>query len=97
MWFECDEAKRKTNIVTHDIDFEDVPEMITSLMLVGPDVRKDYGESRKIGFGFILGRLITGAFTEREPDSIRIFSARKANQREETYYQETIADELGKN
>jgi len=95
--FEWDEAKRKTNFVTHDIDFEDVPEIFTSLMLVGPDVRKDYGESRKIGFGFIRGRLMTVAFTEREQDSIRIISARKANQREETYYQETIANELGKN
>ena len=95
--FEWDEAKRKTNIAKHGIDFEDVPEMFASLMLVGPDVRKDYGEPRKIGFGFIRGRLMAVAFTEREPDSIRIISARKANQREETYYQETIADELGKN
>ena len=97
MRFEWDEAKRKTNIVKHGIDFKDVPEMFTGLMLIGPDVRKDYGEPRKIGFGFIRGRLMTVAFTEREPDSIRIISARKANQREETYYQETIADELGKN
>ena len=88
---------RKTNIIKHGIDFNDVPEMFTSLMLVGPDVRRDYGEPRKIGFGFIRGRLMTVAFTEREPDSIHIISVRKANQREETYYQETIADELGKN
>ena len=97
MRFEWDEAKRKTNIAKHGIDFEDVPEMFTSLMLAGPDVRKDYGEPRKIGFGFIDGRLMAVAFTEREPELIRIISARKANQREETYYQETIANELGKN
>ena len=95
--FEWDEAKRKTNIAKHGIDFDDVQGMFTSLILVGPDVRKDYGEPRKIGFGFIRGRLMAVAFTERGPNSIRIISARKANQREETYYQETIADELGKN
>jgi uncharacterized protein len=95
--FEWDEAKRKANVAKHGIDFIDMSEMFTSLMLVGPDTRKDYGEPRKIGFGFIRGRLIAVAFTERKPNSIRIISARKANKREEAYYQETIADELGKN
>jgi len=95
--FEWDEAKREANIAKHGIDFLDVPEMFGNPMLVGADTRKDYGEPRKIGFGFIRGRLMVVAFTEREPDSIRIISARKANRREETYYQETIADELGKN
>ena len=95
--FEWDETKRKANIVKHGIDFLDVPEMFTSLMLVGPDTRKDYGETRKIGFGFIRGRLMVVAFTEREPKSIRIISARKANTREEAHYQKSVADELGKN
>lgn len=97
MHFEWDETKRKTNIAKHGIDFIDVPEMFGSLMLVGTDSRKEYGEIRKIGFGFIRGRLMTVAFTEREPNSIRIISARKANTREEAYYQEAVADELGKN
>jgi uncharacterized DUF497 family protein len=95
--FEWDEAKREANIAKHGIDFRDVPEMFTSLMLVGTDSRKDYGETRKIGFGFICGRLIVVAFTERNPDVIRIISARKANRREKAHYQEAIADELGKN
>ena len=95
--FEWDEVKRKANITKHGIDFRDVPEMFTSLMLIGADVRKDYGETRKVGFGFIRGRFMAVAFTEREPDLFRIISARKANQREKTSYQETITDELGKN
>jgi uncharacterized DUF497 family protein len=66
-------------------------------MLVGPDSRKDYGQTRKIGFGFIRGRLMVVAFTEREPHSIRIISAQKANTCEEAYHQEAVADELGKN
>jgi len=95
--FEWDEAKRKANIAKHGIDFLDVPEMFGSLMLVGTDSRKEYGETRKIGFGFIRGRLMVVAFTERAPNSIRIISARKANTREEAHYQEAVADELGKN
>lgn len=97
MRFEWDEAKRKTNIAKHGIDFIDVPGMFGSLMLVGTDGRKDYGEPRKIGFGFIRGRLMAVAFTERAPNLIRIISARKANTREEASYQEAVADELGKN
>jgi uncharacterized DUF497 family protein len=95
--FEWDETKRKANIAKHGIDFLDVPEMFTSLMLVGPDTRKNYGETRKIGFGFIRGRLMVVAFTEREAKSIRIISARKANTHEEAHYQKAVADELGKN
>lgn len=95
--FEWDAAKRKANIAKHGIDFLDVREMFGSLMLAGTDNRKDYGETRKVGFGFIRGRLMAVAFTEREPNSIRIISARKANTREEAYYQEAVADELGKN
>ena len=95
--FEWNEAKRKANIAKHGIDFLDVPEMFGSLMLVGTDSRKDYGETRKIGFGFIRGRLMAVAFTECAPNLIRIISARKANTREEASYQEAIADELGEN
>ncbi len=97
MRFEWDEAKRKANIIKHGIDFLDVLDMFISLMLVGEDIRKDYGEPRNIGFGFIRGRLMAVAFTEREPNLIRIISARKANKREEAHYQKAIADELGKN
>jgi uncharacterized DUF497 family protein len=95
--FEWDEAKRKSNIAKHSIDFRDVPDMFAGVMVVGADDRKDYGETRKIGFGFIRGRLMAVAFTERASNLIRIISARKANTREEAYYQETVAHELGKN
>lgn len=95
--FEWDEAKRAANLTKHGVDFLDVPEMFTGPILIGPDTRRDYGEARRIGFGFIRGRLMAIIFTEREPDTIRIISVRKANRREETYFQETLADELGKN
>ncbi|MEK6801853.1 MAG: BrnT family toxin [Nitrospirota bacterium] len=94
--FQWDEAKRTANIAKHGIDFLDVPEIFTSLMLVGPDLRKDYGESRKIGFGYIRGRLMAVVFTERAK-LIRIISARKANTREEARYQKAVEIELGKN
>ena len=95
--FEWDEAKRAANLVKHGVDFADVPQMFVGPMLIGRDTRKDYGEARQVGFGFILGRLMVVTFTERESDTIRIISARKANTREKIFYQETLAHELGKN
>ena len=97
MRFEWDEAKRAANLAKHGIDFADVPELFSGPMLMGPDTRKDYGEARQIGFGFMCGRLIALAFTKREPDTIRVISARKANRREESYVKETLESELGKN
>ena len=97
MTFEWDEAKRSANTAKHGIDFADVPEMFDGLMLVSPDERKNYGEIRLIGFGFIGGRLVKLVFTRRKPEIIRIISARKANDREKAYFKEKVADELGKN
>lgn len=94
--FEWDEVKRTTNLAKHGIDFLDVPEIFTGPMVVGPDVRNDYGESRKIGFGFIRGRLLAVVFTERAR-VIRIISARKANTREEARYKKAFEDKLGNN
>ena len=95
--FEWDEAKRSANLAKHGIDFVDVPEMFGGPMLVVPDARKDYGEARQIGFGFINRRLVTVVFTRRNPETIRIISARKANDREKAQFKESLADQLGQN
>ena len=95
--FVWDEGKRAANIAKHGIDFADVREMFAGPMLVSSDTRKEYGEARQIGFGFVHGRLRVVVFTEREPGVIRIISARKANRREKVYFEETLADQLGKN
>jgi len=95
--FEWDEAKRSTNLGKHGIDFVDVPEMFTGSIMVVPDARKDYGETRHIGFGFINRRLVTVVFTKRNPETIRIISARKANDREKAQFKESLAHQLGQN
>ena len=95
--FEWDEAKRSANIAKHGIDFMDAQEMFEGPILVLSDTRKEYGEARQIGFGFVHGRLMAMVFIEREPGVIRIISVRKANRREKIYLEETLADQLGKN
>lgn len=84
MKFEWNEAKNKRNRAKHGIPFEDAmiifsdPEAKTVI-----DNRFDYGEERKITFGRLEGRLCVVISTGNlANDTIRIISARKANQRE---------------
>jgi hypothetical protein len=50
------------------------------------------GEKRWIGLGLIHGRVAHVVFAEREPDTIRIISLRKATKRESEQYEKAIQD-----
>jgi uncharacterized protein len=54
------------------------------------DQRKDYGEDRWIGVGILKTLLAVVVFTEPNPDTIRIISARKATQHEERIYRDEV-------
>lgn len=90
--FEWDEAKRAVNLAKHGIDFVDGLEMFASPMFVRLDERKDYGETRWQGLGIVQGRLMVVAYTKREANIVRIISLRKANSREEAFFQDEIKD-----
>jgi uncharacterized DUF497 family protein len=97
MRFEWDEVKRRANMRKHGFDFADVAEMFSGTMLVYPDTRHDYEETRWSGLGWIGGRLAQIVFTETEPDIIRIISLRKATSRERKEFEKTIEDGLETN
>jgi len=91
MHFEWDESKNAINIRKHKIDFVDVPIVFEGPMLIDYDDHQDYGEDRWIGIGLLRSIVVVVVFTERGRDTIRIISARKANQNEcERYYEEAI-------
>jgi uncharacterized DUF497 family protein len=90
-----DPRKREANLAKHGVDFPDAEEMFGGPMLLAPDARRDYGEERLIGFGFIRGRLMAVAFACPAAGTVRIISLRKANQRERLNYEKKIADRLG--
>lgn len=54
--FEWDEAKNRTNLQKHGMDFADAEEMFRGGFLYEPDTREDYGEKRWVGLGMIRGR-----------------------------------------
>jgi uncharacterized DUF497 family protein len=94
MIFEWDKAKNRANIRKHGIDFAEAEEMFRGVLVADPDMREDYGERRWTGLGMIRGRTAHVVFTERNPETIRIISLRKATRREKEQYEKAIQDRL---
>ena len=94
MNFEWNEAKNRSNIRKHGLDFADAEEMFRGVLIADPDTREDYGERRWTGLGMIRGRTAHVVFTERGPETIRVISLRKASRRESEQYEKAIQDRL---
>ena len=90
MKFEWDSNKNALNIQERGIDFSDAYEMFENDLFVIPDNRKNYGENRFIGIGYIQNILMVIVFTKRLFNVIRIISLRKANKREQAKYKTSI-------
>ncbi len=89
MKFEWDENKSKANLDKHMISFNVAKYIYFHERFTLIDSRKDYGEKRFINIGSVLGVVLVVISTIRD-DTIRIISARKANQRERSKYYEYI-------
>jgi len=97
MLFEWDENKNAENIRKHGLDFADAWQAFQNPMLVKLDDREDYGEDRWAGIGIISsGIVVVFIFTEKEQETIRMISIRKATKNECTRYEKAIKDKLGK-
>ena len=95
MQFEWDEEKNQTNIRLHGIDFADVPAVFNGPMLTDSDDRIEYGEDRWISIGMLATLTVVIVWTERDNDTIRLISARKANRYERQRYEAYLANRLG--
>ena len=94
MNFEWDEAKNRSNIRKHGLDFAEAEEMFRGLLVVEPDTREDYGEKRWRGIGTIRGRTTVIIFAETDPETISIISLRRAHHEEREEYEKAIQDGL---
>ena len=88
---EWDEEKNRANIRRHRIDFADVHPVFDGPMYVTLDTRRDYGEERQVGIGFLHDAVIVVVFVEKAAGTIRLISARKAERHE----RERLKEELG--
>jgi uncharacterized DUF497 family protein len=93
--FEWDENKRAENIDKHNLDFVDAWQIFNAPMLVNIDNRKDYGEIRYFGIGFLKNFAVAVVFTEPDEETIRIISLRRALKYEREQFEEYIANQLG--
>jgi len=85
MKFEWDEAKCKSNIVKHGLDFADAKFVFEGATFTFEDDRFSYGEQRFITLGMLKGIVVVIAHTEHR-DVIRIISMRKATKSEQKIY-----------
>jgi len=90
MGFEWDEAKRRSNLAKHGVDFADAALVLADAQIILEDTRRDYKERRFLALGEQHSVLFVVAFTIRE-GAFRIISARRANARERRYYAGRIA------
>ena len=91
MKYEWDENKRQENLAKHGLDFADAWQLFENPMVVWPDSRFEYVEDRWIGIGIMRTAVVAIlAFTERDPDIVRIISLRKAMEHEKEKYEHTV-------
>ena len=91
MLFEWDTKKAAQNVAKHGVPFEYASRVFMDThRLDSEDTRRDYREERRITMGKIEGRLFVVAYTPRG-EVIRLISARKANEREQRHYDETLS------
>ena len=82
--YEWDDAKRRSNLAKHGVDFLSIDEFDWERATVVPDI--GHIEERWIATGYIGFRLYVVVFTEPEKNCIRVISLRKASAREEIGY-----------
>ena len=91
MIYEWDERKAAQNVAKHGVPFEYAARVFLDPRgLDAEDTRRAYGEERRLTLGKIETRLYAVAYTTRGT-VIRLISARKANEREQRQYDETLS------
>ena len=90
MKFEWDQNKADANLKKHSISFPEATTVFNDpleLTILDPD--HSVGEYRYLSVGRSMsGALLVVSYTEREPNRIRIISARKATRQEQQCYEQ---------
>jgi uncharacterized DUF497 family protein len=78
MRYIWNEAKRKSNLKKHGLDFADAEKVFVGPMVLFEDSRENYGEQRMIGIGLLDCLVVLIVHVEAD-ETIRIISMRKAD------------------
>lgn len=85
-----DPAKRLDTLAMRGLDFANAETVFTGTTFEFEDVRKDYGEHRRVCIGFLNDRMVMLGYVQRGADR-HVFSMRKCNDREIRRYQTYFA------
>jgi uncharacterized protein len=87
MNFEWDPSKQRTNLRKHGIELADAVAVFQDSQAVTVEDRAHH-EQRFVTIGLdAIGRVLIVVYVYREPATIRIISARKADASERKYYE----------
>jgi uncharacterized protein len=93
MKIEYDPHKHAVTLAERALDFRDAVRVFTGSEITYEDTRRDYGEIRFITVGLLDGRMVVIGWTPRLSGGEtvrRIFSMRRANEREIEAYLERL-------
>jgi uncharacterized protein len=90
MKFDWDDEKAKRNLAKHHVTFAEAQSVFDDpFARIASDPDHSLSENRELIFGHsAAGRILLVSFVQRE-NTIRIISARKANQKERRSYEES--------
>ena len=76
-----DPEKRRRTFEERGLDFDDAEAVFSGATFEFMDSRREYGELRRICYGYLAGRMVVVGYVQRG-DVRHVFSMRKANARE---------------
>lgn len=89
MNFEWDANKANSNKTKHGVSFELAARVFLDPMRIEAyDEREGYGEDRWATIGVVDPAVLYVVYTVRDGDTIRLISARKANEKERKQYRQ---------
>jgi uncharacterized DUF497 family protein len=88
MRYEWDPAKAEANLAEHGVSFAEAVTVLEDDFALTREDPDSGGEQRFVTLGMSsFAKLLVVAYTYREPDSIRLISAWKANKRQRLRYE----------
>jgi uncharacterized protein len=89
----CDPAKRAAILETRSIDLRDAAKVFAG-PTAWPDDRFDYGEARQLTAGFLAGRVVLIAWSQRGA-SRRVISMRYCHAKEVSKFRRRFSEAFG--
>ncbi len=88
MRYEWDPAKAAANLAGHQVSFSEAATVLSDAFALTREDPQAAGEQRFVTLGLSdTGNLLVVVCTHREPDTLRVISAWKANRRQRLDYE----------